>query len=93
MNQGTAVLIFQPAEEKGIGAVEMIRGGALKNVEAIFAMHVAYILPAGYFNLQLVYIYIYRARCYEIAFNIVISSTFRGGGLQSRGVFGWLWVL
>ncbi|XP_074584063.1 IAA-amino acid hydrolase ILR1-like 1 [Curcuma longa] len=45
--QGTAVLIFQPAEEKGIGAVEMIRGGALKNVEAIFAMHVAYILPAG----------------------------------------------
>ncbi|KAG6500591.1 IAA-amino acid hydrolase ILR1-like 1 isoform X1 [Zingiber officinale] len=45
--QGTVVLIFQPAEEKGVGASEMIRGDALKNVEAIFAMHVAYLLPAG----------------------------------------------
>ncbi|XP_042446087.1 IAA-amino acid hydrolase ILR1-like 1 [Zingiber officinale] len=45
--QGTVVLIFQPAEEKGVGASEMILDGALQNVEAIFAMHVAYFLPSG----------------------------------------------
>ncbi|WOL19852.1 IAA-amino acid hydrolase ILR1-like 1 [Canna indica] len=45
--QGTVVLIFQPAEEKGVGAIEMISGGALRDVEAIFGMHVAYIFPTG----------------------------------------------
>lgn len=41
------VLIFQPAEEKGVGAVQMIEGGALKGVEAIFSMHVSYLHPTG----------------------------------------------
>ncbi|XP_038984064.1 IAA-amino acid hydrolase ILR1-like 1 [Phoenix dactylifera] len=45
--QGTAVLIFQPAEERGVGAIQMIEGGALKDVEAIFSMHVSYAYPTG----------------------------------------------
>ncbi|CAD5167623.1 unnamed protein product [Musa acuminata subsp. malaccensis] len=45
--QGTVVLLFQPAEEKGVGASEMIREGALRGVEAILGMHVAYIFPTG----------------------------------------------
>ncbi|KAJ0986719.1 hypothetical protein J5N97_005075 [Dioscorea zingiberensis] len=44
---GTVVLIFQPAEEKGVGATQMIEGGALKDVEAIFSLHVAYFYPTG----------------------------------------------
>lgn len=45
--QGTVVLIFQPAEERGVGALQMIEGGALKDVEAIFSMHVSYAYPTG----------------------------------------------
>ncbi|KAJ6850318.1 putative IAA-amino acid hydrolase ILR1-like 1 [Iris pallida] len=45
--QGTVVLIFQPAEEQGVGAIQMIEGGALEEVEAIFAMHTAYLYPTG----------------------------------------------
>ena len=41
------VLIFQPAEERGVGAVQMIEEGALKDVEAIFSMHVSYAYPTG----------------------------------------------
>ncbi|XP_039146818.1 IAA-amino acid hydrolase ILR1-like 1 [Dioscorea cayenensis subsp. rotundata] len=44
---GTVVLIFQPAEEKGVGASQMIEGGALKEVEAIFSLHVAFPYPTG----------------------------------------------
>lgn len=39
--QGTVVLVFQPAEEGGGGAKKMLDEGALKNVEAIFGLHVA----------------------------------------------------
>ncbi|XAR65017.1 hypothetical protein NMG60_11008957, partial [Bertholletia excelsa] len=45
--QGTVVLIFQPAEEKGQGAKDMIQEGALENVEAIFGLHVVHIYPSG----------------------------------------------
>ncbi|CAN1311136.1 IAA-amino acid hydrolase ILR1-like 1 [Linum perenne] len=45
--QGTVVLIFQPAEEKGLGAKDMIAEGALDNVEAIFGIHVAHVFPSG----------------------------------------------
>lgn len=38
--QGTVVLIFQPAEERGVGAKDMIQEGVLENVEAIFGIHV-----------------------------------------------------
>ncbi|GAA0161449.1 metalloprotease [Lithospermum erythrorhizon] len=40
--QGSVVLLFQPAEEAGNGAKRMIKDGALENVEAIFATHVAH---------------------------------------------------
>ncbi|KAF5187877.1 N-acetyldiaminopimelate deacetylase [Thalictrum thalictroides] len=45
--QGTAVLIFQPAEETGEGAKRMIEEGVLENVEAIFSLHTAYSWPTG----------------------------------------------
>ncbi|KAI3816821.1 hypothetical protein L1987_16526 [Smallanthus sonchifolius] len=37
--QGTVVLIFQPAEERGEEAKEMIKEGVLENIEAIFGLH------------------------------------------------------
>ncbi|XP_073043699.1 IAA-amino acid hydrolase ILR1-like 6 [Primulina eburnea] len=45
--KGTVILIFQPAEEAGNGAKQMIEHGALEDVEAIFAMHVSHLLPVG----------------------------------------------
>ncbi|XP_058192907.1 IAA-amino acid hydrolase ILR1-like 4 [Rhododendron vialii] len=45
--QGTVVLIFQPAEERGQGAKDMIQEGVLENVEAIFGLHVVHKYPIG----------------------------------------------
>lgn len=45
--QGTVVLIFQPAEELGVGAKDMIKEGALDKVEAILGMHVSHSFPTG----------------------------------------------
>ncbi|KAG7599561.1 Peptidase M20 [Arabidopsis suecica] len=45
--KGTVVLLFQPAEEAGNGAKNMIEDGALDDVEAIFAVHVSHIHPTG----------------------------------------------
>ncbi|XP_030514788.1 IAA-amino acid hydrolase ILR1-like 1 [Rhodamnia argentea] len=45
--QGTVVLIFQPAEESGRGAKDMIREGALEGVEAIFGLHLVNQYPIG----------------------------------------------
>ncbi|KAE8648727.1 IAA-amino acid hydrolase ILR1-like 4 isoform X2 [Cucumis sativus] len=45
--QGTVVLVFQPAEEKGGGAKDMINEGALDGVEAIFGLHVVHEYPVG----------------------------------------------
>ncbi|XP_019157918.1 PREDICTED: IAA-amino acid hydrolase ILR1-like 4 [Ipomoea nil] len=47
--QGTVVLIFQPAEERGVGAKDMIAEGVLENVEAIFGLHVVHNYPTGVF--------------------------------------------
>ncbi|CAH8336230.1 unnamed protein product [Eruca vesicaria subsp. sativa] len=44
---GTVRLLFQPAEEGGAGAFEMIKEGALGESEAIFGMHVNHDLPTG----------------------------------------------
>jgi amidohydrolase len=51
---GTVYLIFQPAEEGGGGAREMIRDGLLARfpMQAIFGMHNWPGLPAGQFALQ-----------------------------------------
>ncbi|XP_057973999.1 IAA-amino acid hydrolase ILR1-like 6 isoform X2 [Malania oleifera] len=45
--KGTVILLFQPAEEAGNGAKQMIRDGALEDVEAIFAVHVSHEHPTG----------------------------------------------
>ncbi|MFW6147434.1 MAG: M20 metallopeptidase family protein [Thermodesulfobacteriota bacterium] len=47
--KGNVKLLFQPAEEKGIGAREMIARGVLENptVDEIFACHVSPELPVG----------------------------------------------
>ncbi|KAF9610224.1 hypothetical protein IFM89_021417 [Coptis chinensis] len=45
--KGTAVLLFQPAEEAGVGAKRMMDDGALENVEAIFAAHVSHQHPTS----------------------------------------------
>ncbi|KAB1218463.1 IAA-amino acid hydrolase ILR1-like 4 [Morella rubra] len=45
--KGTVVLVFQPAEEGGGGAMKMIDAGVLANVNAIFGLHVAPNLPVG----------------------------------------------
>lgn len=41
------MLIFQPAEEGLRGAKKMIEEGALKNVEAIFGIHLTNRFPSG----------------------------------------------
>ncbi|KAJ6795356.1 Uncharacterized protein M6B38_224805 [Iris pallida] len=45
--KGTVRLLFQPAEEAGIGAKRMIEDGALRDVEAIFAVHVSHEHPTS----------------------------------------------
>nr|XP_029119405.1 IAA-amino acid hydrolase ILR1-like 1 isoform X2 [Elaeis guineensis] len=45
--QGTVVLLFQPAEERGSGAKKMIEAGAVENVDAIFGFHVTPEFPVG----------------------------------------------
>ncbi|KAH6809546.1 hypothetical protein C2S51_027329 [Perilla frutescens var. frutescens] len=44
---GSVVVIFQPAEESGEGAKEMIRDGAVENVSAIFGLHTVHRYPRG----------------------------------------------
>jgi amidohydrolase len=46
---GTAVFLFQPAEETFDGAKPMIEAGVLENphVEKVFALHLTTLLPAG----------------------------------------------
>ena len=46
---GTVVFLFQPAEEGGGGAFEMVKAGVMDNpkVEAVFGQHIGSGLPAG----------------------------------------------
>nr|WP_259391406.1 amidohydrolase [Paenibacillus sp. 1011MAR3C5] len=44
---GTVRFLFQPAEEKAKGALEVIASGALKGVQAIFGLHNKPDLPVG----------------------------------------------
>ncbi|KAI5347296.1 hypothetical protein L3X38_015175 [Prunus dulcis] len=43
--KGTVRLLFQPAEEGGVGASKIIKGGALGEAEAIFGMRVDFEIP------------------------------------------------
>ncbi|XWS63618.1 hypothetical protein CRYUN_Cryun06bG0115800 [Craigia yunnanensis] len=45
--QGTVVLIFQPAEERGEGAKDMIKEAVLENVVAIFGLHLVHGYSVG----------------------------------------------
>lgn len=45
--KGTVKLVFQPAEEGKAGAYEVIKEGAVDDVEAIFALHVDPTIPTG----------------------------------------------
>ncbi|MGC8974652.1 MAG: M20 metallopeptidase family protein, partial [Thermoprotei archaeon] len=45
--KGSVKLIFQPAEEGGAGAKKIVEEGHLKDVNAIFGIHVWSDLPAG----------------------------------------------
>ncbi|XP_071715725.1 IAA-amino acid hydrolase ILR1-like 4 [Rutidosis leptorrhynchoides] len=45
--KGTVVLVFQPAEEGGGGAIRVVDSGVLENVKAIFGLHVSPDLPLG----------------------------------------------
>ncbi|KAJ6792476.1 IAA-amino acid hydrolase ILR1-like 1 [Iris pallida] len=45
--KGTAVLLFQPAEEGGGGAKKMIEAGAVKGIDAIFGFHLATDVAVG----------------------------------------------
>lgn len=50
MCQGTVVVVFQPAEEGGGGAKRMVEAGVIKNVGAIFGLHVSTLIPVGSFG-------------------------------------------
>ena len=45
--QATAILIFQPAEERGTGAKDMIQEKVLEDVGAVFGLHLAPEFPLG----------------------------------------------
>ena len=46
---GTVVFLFQPAEEGGGGAFEMVKAGVMQNpkVDAVFGQHVTAVAPGG----------------------------------------------
>jgi hippurate hydrolase len=49
---GRVRLLFQPAEEKGNGAVRMIEAGAIDGLAAIFSGHIDTHFPTGYFTVD-----------------------------------------
>ncbi len=49
---GSVRLLFQPAEEKGNGAVKMIEAGAIEGLAAIFSGHIDTHFPTGFFTVD-----------------------------------------
>ena len=45
--EGTVRILFQAAEETGLGALKVLKAGALKGVDAIFGLHNDPTLPVG----------------------------------------------
>ncbi len=50
--KGTVKFVFQPAEELGLGAKQMIENGVLDDVDAIFGIHIWNDLPVGKINIE-----------------------------------------
>jgi len=50
--RGTIKLVFQPAEEGGLGAKKIVEEGHIDDVEAIFGIHVWADLPTGYVGIK-----------------------------------------
>lgn len=45
---GSIIFIFQPAEEIGEGAKQVIKEGGLESVDSIFCLHLASLMPTGF---------------------------------------------
>lgn len=71
---GRLLFLFQPAEEGGFGAREMIASGALESpkVEAILGMHVHPVLPTGELS-------VYRGASHASADAFVVRFSGKGG--------------
>ncbi|MDH7500122.1 MAG: amidohydrolase [candidate division NC10 bacterium] len=80
---GTVVFLFQPAEERGEGAAEMIREGALDSPkpDAIFGLHVNSAIPLGEIG--------YRSRGF-LASSDLLKITIQGK--QTHGAYPWMGV-
>lgn len=50
--RGTVRLIFQPAEESGVGARKILETPALEGVQAIFALHTSPLFPVGTYGIR-----------------------------------------
>ncbi|MDR1834229.1 MAG: amidohydrolase [Fusobacteriaceae bacterium] len=50
--KGTVKFFFQPGEEVGLGALAMIKDGALEGVDGILGVHVSSELPSGVINAE-----------------------------------------
>jgi len=50
--KGTVKFFFQPGEEVGLGALAMIKDGALEGVDGVMGIHVSSELPSGVINAQ-----------------------------------------
>ena len=50
--RGTVKLLFQPAEEGGLGAKLIVEDGHLDDVDAVFGIHVWAELPAGFIGIK-----------------------------------------
>lgn len=50
--RGTVRLIFQPAEESGVGAKKILETPALEGVQVIFALHTSPLFPVGTYGIR-----------------------------------------
>lgn len=50
--RGAVRLIFQPAEESGVGALKILETPALEGVQAIFALHTSPLFPVGTYGIR-----------------------------------------
>jgi amidohydrolase len=81
--KGNVKFLFQPAEEVGTGARDMIAQGVLENprVDRVFACHVSPDLPVGTVG-------VYRTLSHASAdrFNLVIKGKGAHGGRPNEGI-------